>query len=228
MPRERENRDRLSNTISPEQIYIIATEGETEQLYFEAIDTQSTSNKVTIELVPKVDSKGNKITESNPRNTLKYLKLYNAENNIKNHKYKEFWLLSDVDRWGEQIDEVYIACKAENYFFALSNPCFEIWLLLHRKPITDFTAEQQELLLRNPKVNEKWEIKARAKRRYIEKHLISICEQYSKSTLNTSDYIPYINDAITNAITLHIDKAEKYPTGLGTHVYILVKKILNK
>jgi hypothetical protein len=45
----------------------------------------------------------------------------------------EAWLVVDRDTWGvEQLDELHAwSQRSDNYGFALSNPKFEYWLLLH-------------------------------------------------------------------------------------------------
>lgn len=45
----------------------------------------------------------------------------------------EAWLVVDQDQWTEQqLEQLFAWSKEqENYHLALSNPCFELWLLLH-------------------------------------------------------------------------------------------------
>ena len=35
----------------------------------------------------------------------------------------------------------------------MSNPCFEIWLILHLKELSEFTQEEQNLIFENAKVS---------------------------------------------------------------------------
>ncbi len=43
----------------------------------------------------------------------------------------EAWLVIDRDRYGSHLPEVARRCNDANVRLALSNPCFEYWLLLH-------------------------------------------------------------------------------------------------
>jgi hypothetical protein len=69
----------------------------------------------------------------------------------KEYRFKdtdEFWLIIDRDDWEEihnhNFDKLVDDCKKENNFFlAMSNPCFEIWLILHLKDINELDEEQK-------------------------------------------------------------------------------------
>jgi hypothetical protein len=48
----------------------------------------------------------------------------------------EFWLCIDTDHWAEpshiaNLKQVLQLCRQKDYKVAISNPCFELWLLLH-------------------------------------------------------------------------------------------------
>jgi hypothetical protein len=124
----------------------------------------------------------------------------------------------DKQSWTQQqIAEVARLCIQKRYGLALSNPCFEIWLLLHRKDIRDYSAPLRAELLRNQK---------RGKRTRIEKELIDICGSYNKSNLNIDDFLPYVNDAILRAEAIIVNVNERWPDYLGTHVYKLVRRLM--
>ena len=69
----------------------------------------------------------------------------------------EFWILTDVDQnWSNQVidpqngktykdewDDAIAACEEKGYHYAISNPFFEIWLLLHH----DQPSEEDKVLL---------------------------------------------------------------------------------
>ncbi len=226
MPRELHSYSRGSNIIQPNYVYVIATEGDTEQLYFSGVKNDSFCNNIEIALVPNEEN-GVKVTESSPRQTFKFLQLYDKENRISKSKNKELWLLTDQDRWRNQIDEVYNKCQSEGYNFALSNPCFELWLLLHHRNIESFTPEEQVKIFRNKKVNNEWKETTNAKRHYIEKLLINICGSYYMSRLKCDNYIQFIQNAIDNSLGM-LNKEEAFPTTLGTQVGILLGRIIDK
>ena len=63
------------------------------------------------------------------------------------------WLICDVDRWGQKkLSEVDQLCKQKSYFFAVSNPCFESWLMLHFANMENYSDEKMEKLKKGCKV----------------------------------------------------------------------------
>jgi hypothetical protein len=106
------------------KLFIISVEGiKTEPQYFE-IFNKNDQNIIKINCL-----KGNK--KSSPFQVLKRM-----ENHLKREGLKstdEAWLVIDRDQWSvEQIGQLFEwSQRKENYGFALSNPMFEFWLLLH-------------------------------------------------------------------------------------------------
>jgi hypothetical protein len=104
------------------RLFLISTEGSvTEPQYFNMFNNDTTVLHV------KVVHNG----ASDPGNVLKemkkHLKKYDLEKN------DQAWLVIDKDQWQEtQISPLYTwSTTDEKYGFALSNPKFEYWLLLH-------------------------------------------------------------------------------------------------
>lgn len=112
-----------SPSLRMRKIALVICEGETEERY---INLLKKWYKSPIRIVPRVE--GTKITQSLVDNRTRELKLSKWD---KVHTF----LMYDMDV--PSINEKLLACKAE---MLLSNPCFEIWLLLHAKdqksPIT--------------------------------------------------------------------------------------------
>ncbi|MGK0325495.1 MAG: hypothetical protein ACJA1D_000836 [Polaribacter sp.] len=53
-------------------------------------------------------------------------------------------------------NQLVIDCNKEgDFFLAMSNPCFEIWLIMHLKDITEYSEEKQNKLLENASVSRK-------------------------------------------------------------------------
>ncbi len=63
-------------------------------------------------------------------------------------------MVVDVDRW-ENLDEIVSRCIKEGFRAAVSNPCFELWLLLHFRSLEEYTPEERQQLLENRKVTKK-------------------------------------------------------------------------
>ena len=71
------------------------------------------------------------LTESSPLQVLKKMQEYIRKESLK--KTDEAWIVVDKDDWSEDQLNALVdwANTHENYGFALSNPNFEYWLLLH-------------------------------------------------------------------------------------------------
>jgi RloB-like protein len=215
MPRERREFKRPSFERNVQKLFVIATEGfKTEIKYFEQFKSEEYYNNqsVFIEVLKRLT------TDSSPAVVIKQLNNFSKEFNLK--EGDELWMVIDRDKqsWStQQIAEVARLCVQKRYGFALSNPCFEFWLLLHRKDISEYSSAVREELFRNLKTGN---------RGRVEIELIAICGTYNKSNLNVDDYLPHVNVAIQRAEALTQNVNERWPDYLGSHVYKLVKKLL--
>lgn len=63
----------------------------------------------------------------------------------------ELWLVIDKDRWTDaMLSHVAKECAQDDYLHvAMSNPCFELWLLLHLVNATLLTQEEQQQWMEN-------------------------------------------------------------------------------
>lgn len=105
------------------KLFVIAVEGaKTEPQYFKIFNNeQSVINLKCLRGKHK----------SAPSQVLERMEAYLTKEGLKGTD--EAWLVVDRDQWqDEQLDQLYAwGKKKENYGFALSNPKFEYWLLLH-------------------------------------------------------------------------------------------------
>lgn len=105
------------------KLIVIAAEGsKTEPQYFSLFNSQES-------VIKPYCLKGHH--DSAPPKVLKRMKDYLENSGLRSTD--EAWLVVDRDNWTEeQLAQLYLWSKqAENYGFALSNPRFEYWLLLH-------------------------------------------------------------------------------------------------
>lgn len=116
----------------------------------------------------------------------------------------EAWVVVDKDQWTEeQLQLLYDwSCEKEQYGFALSNPKFEYWLLLHFED-GHGVGNSKECTQR------------------LKQHL----PNYSKGKLELSKINPGIADAIERAKRKDNPQCQKWPQITGTTVYRLVEKI---
>ncbi|MCE2448892.1 MAG: RloB domain-containing protein [Candidatus Latescibacteria bacterium] len=105
------------------KLFIVATEGDkTEPQYFAILNNQNS--------VIHVDCLKSK-HRSSPPQVLNHMRDRLNQKILKNSD--EAWLVVDKDQWtDEQLAQLHTWSQdADNYDFALSNPKFEYWLLLH-------------------------------------------------------------------------------------------------
>jgi hypothetical protein len=104
---------------------------------------------------------------------------------------------------------------------ALSNPNFELWLLLHLKDLADYSQEQLDDILNNKKIN--------ASKNILELELSSLLEGYNKSKYAVEKFLPFIQTAIERAQAFDINPEDRWIEGkLGTRMYRLAESILGK
>ncbi|MBF0495993.1 MAG: RloB domain-containing protein [Deltaproteobacteria bacterium] len=116
---------RDSGQLPYRKMFFIAAEGTvTEPQYFNIC-------KTFIDLQPVIRVKCLNVKHSSPPYVLKRMNRCLKEETLK--ESDEAWLVVDNDRWTEaQLTQLHDwSRKRNNYNFALSNPKFEYWLLLH-------------------------------------------------------------------------------------------------
>jgi len=143
-------------------------------------------------------------TESSPIQVLKKMEGYLRKESLR--KTDEAWIVVDKDDWTEdQLRELLQwAKKSENYGFALSNPNFEYWLLLHFEEGKGI-ANSQECLTR------------------LKRHL----PNYKKDIDGKKITLELIAKAIFRAKQRDINRSNDLPQIWSTSVYKLVEKIIN-
>ncbi len=143
----------------------------------------------------------------------------------------EFWILTDVDQnWSNQMidpqnektykdewDDAIAVCEEKGYYYAVSNPFFEIWLLLHHSEPTEkdkcFAVSDSHPYEKTSHYRTRLsELGAPLK---------------DKKHINSSAYNnEKIKTAVRRAEELHVDKTDLCPRYFATTVYLLLKKIM--
>lgn len=104
------------------KMFVLATEGsKTESQYFEIFKDQN----LVVRILPKETGR------SAPPQVLERMRKYLKQEGLRGSD--EAWLVVDKDQWTDgQLSQLHEwAQESDNYGFALSNPKFEFWLLLH-------------------------------------------------------------------------------------------------
>lgn len=102
--------------------------------------------------------------------------------------------------------------KQKNYHLADSNPCFELWLLLHYKRLNELKGLEGA---------------ATDGCKSVEKELKKFDSTYAKSKYDTSKYIKNIDKAIKNAKRTDTQSQDRWLNQIGTRVYRLAKSIVD-
>lgn len=131
----------------------------------------------------------------------------------------EIWLVFDRDPGSlteKQWSEINTLGKEHGINIAISNPTFEIWLLLHVSDITLFSKSE---LYEN-----KWVTSSKNKR-YLEKLLATESKRnYKNKKLEFSYFKDKIDFALTQSDTLETEPPKVF-NSLGTSVGLLIKKL---
>jgi len=159
------------------KLIIIASEGtKTEKVYFEALKEYFNNTRLHIEVLERLES-------SDPTNVVKTLDKFKSEYNLRIN-LDQLWLVIDVDRWGNRkLSNVSQQCIQKSYKLAVSNPAFEIWLLLHSKTLDDYSEEEKQVFLQNPKTHN---------RSRLEHELVAVLGSYNKSKPDMNIFLPQV------------------------------------
>ena len=179
-----------------QRLFVIAAEGEkTERQYFDVFQ----SSRIRVEVL-ETEPDG----KSAPKHVLARLHAYTRKYSLDDED--ELWLVADIDRQRpEFLKEIAAEAKQAGYRIAFSNPCFELWLLLHFEECKKEFHECASV-----------EAAIRAK-----------LGAYNKTNIDTSNFERLaIDAAIERARRMDEPNAAAWPTETGSHVYKLAERIL--
>lgn len=136
MPRKKRPLDRTTGIERDASIVVVACEDTyAVKQYFAKFRTRRTQ----LTVLPTEDCR------SNPRAVIE--RLHDHKRKYAQEEGDEFWFCIDADHWicghhQRELSQVLQECRQKGYGIAISNPCFEVWLLLH------FTEINDEIVLR--------------------------------------------------------------------------------
>lgn len=192
--RKRRPLNRKITHVRDTKLIIIATEGhKTEKQYFKIFK----NHRVQLVIISSEDNR------SSPEYIPERLNVYSEKYQIGDDD--ELWLMVDTDRWGDKkLSNICKEAVKKNYYLAISNPCFEVWLYLHLSEIKNniITCKEFKTLLRNT------------------------AGSYNPSGLDLELFKNNINKAIERAKQISPDDGKRWPMATGTHVYKVVEKII--
>ena len=227
MPREQKGVSKPKSKIEDTRRYfVIASEGaDTERIYFEGLQEKIIEQGILDRLIKieflkrKTEKERSKSSHSKVIKELDtYKKTYRLD------ERDEMWLVIDRDKQNNPIKNIAAIsqlCEQKGYFMALSNPNFELWLLLHLKDLADYSQEQLDAILNSKKIN--------ASKNILESELSSLLDGYNKSKYTVEKFLPFIERAIERAQAFDINPEDRWIEGrLGTRMYRLAENILEK
>ena len=201
------------------RLIVIAAEGErTEKIYFEALRAYARNSRVHIKILERDEENRH---NSAPEYVLEQLTQYKTEHALEQDD--ELWLVIDRDDWKLTALRVVAQKCAQDAAFhmALSNPCFELWLLLHLEDVSSISDEEKKRILKNNREGTNDPYLKREVRRLMG-------GSYNESRYDAFVLVPHVHDAISRAERLDVDKQSRWPQELGTRVYLLAQSIMRR
>ena len=201
------------------RLIVIASEGkDTERIYFRALAKEYTNPRVHVHILKRSEDEQN---NSSPEHVLKQLDDYKGHYELESDD--ELWLVVDRDRWTEaMLSHVATECAQDNFMHvALSNPCIELWLLLHLVDATLLTTEEQQLWIENRR-------RSKNADPYLKVRLRQEMGSYHESSYDAKMLIEHVEVAITRAKSMDKNPADRWPQTLGTRVYLLAESVMNR
>jgi hypothetical protein len=201
------------------RLIVIASEGkDTEQIYFKALAKEYTNPRVHVHILERSEDEQN---SSSPEYVLKQLNNYKSLYELEADD--ELWLVVDKDRWTDaMLSRVATECTQEvSMHMALSNPCFELWLLLHLEDASSLTPKEQKQWMENRR-------KSRNTDPFLKVRLRQKMGSYHESAYDAPALIAHVEEAIVRAKALDKNPADRWPQTLGTRVYLLVESVMNR
>lgn len=224
---------------STSKIIFLSLEGSvTEEQYFNMISEMFDDIKTKVQFISvaedavntcykfRTEEQKRELSKCRPKQLLGRLEKFKLENEKKyefsKYPQDEFWIVTDIDNntspeligeWDYTVNE----CEKNGYGYAISNPFFEIWLLLHHVDANDVD-KSYAVTENNP-----YRPTNHFRNRLREDAKAPLKEQ---KKIFKGDYTPEkVMDAIERAKNLHIDKLDKCPKYFATTVYKLLENI---
>lgn len=212
--RQRKDFQRIEG-VKSSRLIVIAAEGRaTENIYFEAMRQELCATNVQLVVLNREDD------NSNPANVHRQIKDFMDEYNILDDD--QLWIVIDRDDWKEKMlaDIAQLYQQNSNLRFCMSNPCFELWLILHLEDIEDYSEEDKKNLFENPRLS--------THGTWTKYHLRKLMGHYQESDYDPSILLPHVEEAICRAEKLDINQKDRWPQTTGTRVYLLAKSIMDR
>lgn len=222
-----------------DKIIFLSCEGQvTEEEYFATVSVLLEGIKSKVQFISvmgqvlalsecdRTDEQSRDLSKSQPYQLVEKIDKFKEENKEKfefdKHPEDEFWIIADVDDHTEggnltHWNDMLVECQNKNYNYAISNPFFEIWLLLHHSDV--IADDYGYAVTSSHKYQKTNHFKMRLRR--------SGAPLKDDKHIEPNDYsTDKIKNAIERAKFLDKDK-EDWPHNLGSGVYKLLGNIVD-
>lgn len=199
------------------RLVVVASEGkDTERIYFKALAKEYANPRVHVHVLERSEDEKN---NSSPEHVLKQLNDYKTQYALEADD--ELWLVVDKDSWTDgMLSRVAAVCAKDAAMnMALSNPCFELWLLLHLEDATSLTPEEYKMWLENRR-------KSKNADPYLKVRVRQKLGSYHESSYDAPALVVNVETAIERARRLDKGPDDRWPQTLGTRVYLLAESVV--
>lgn len=185
-------------------LFIIATEGEKREPDYLAKFGSTNIKVITLETREGL---------SGIEHVVDRLLVYKNDPNQDFQIDDEFWIVIDKDRHdNETLSSLVSKSNTERFNVAISNPCFEYWLFLHKLDSTDISSGT-------------WGIEIEKRPAIMKKILDDSLNGYDYKKLNYDDFKAEVGQAVNRAKSQPNRSRKSCPDCPGTDVWKLVDKL---
>lgn len=210
--RQRKSFERKEGVKSARLVVIAAEGRKTENIYFDAMKHHLCASGVYVVVLRRSSN------TSNPEAV--YAQIREFMNKYLIEEDDQLWVVVDKDRWKDKmLSNIAQHCSQnDNLYFCVSNPCFELWLLLHLEDVVTYDDKKMNELRMNKKVN--------SSETWLKNYLKQLMGHYRESDYDADSLLRFINDAIARAEHLDSAPKDRWPQDIGTRVYLLAWSIM--
>lgn len=193
--------------------HIVATEGvKAEVTYLQGIDSRVKKRFRSKFNIIEVATK--ETGNSSPEQRLNELNEHMSNLGSDRTKNIRLYLVVDVDRW-EQAELANVAklCRDKSIDFLVSNPCFEIWIVLHFMSLDDVSEYLGQ------------DTSGKSKQDLLKKKAKELSPGYGSSeAIQLSELISRLENAVTRCMEVD-DKASRWPNNHTSRMYVLMERL---
>ena len=215
MPRIRRPSERAPSTL-PSRLIVIAAEGyRCEPRYFEGLKRTLRATWINLDVLKRSRREaGNSSPRAVVDQLISALPEYDAtpDGDL-------FFAVVDRDAGSSTesgLDREFERCRAHGIALLVSNPCFELWLLLHVEDVAALPDSERQRIALNAGSGNQTELKVRLRR---------LLGGYNPAHLAFEKFAPHLTEAVERAKNLDPDPT-RWPRTLGTQVYRIIEPLL--